>query len=67
MQTPSEVSDQEADSLLKFLQQQAQEWRALLQHPAVRKLVEEGKIQISPLVLELLKIEQPPVPPSSTT
>ena len=47
--------DQEAASLLKSLEEQAQTWRQRLQDPGMQALITSGKMQVSPLVARLLE------------
>ena len=58
-----EVTDQEAEQFHAMLKQQADQWRQRLADPVIAAQVKAGKIQISPLVKELLLA----FPPKSST
>lgn len=51
--------DQEADRMLKSLEEQAEAWREKLKVPATQELIRQGKLQLSPLVKKLLSAFPP--------
>jgi hypothetical protein len=61
---PTEQDDQKlAEQIKQDLQALADKWRPILEDPLLQELVKAGKVDINPLLPELIKLF-PPLPNS---